>query len=93
MSSSHVVGCVDLTETFHASSNKLSGTIPEEFYAMTSLVTLRLSDNGLTGTISPNLYQLSHLGKRGNLDKNYQKEVCLTDLSLSFHRDVTSGWE
>jgi hypothetical protein len=89
MSSSHVAVYVDLTETFHASSNDLSGTIPEDFYAMTGLVTLRLSENGLTGTISPSLYQLSHLGKRGILDKKYQKEKNIVLQICLFHSTAT----
>lgn len=51
-----------LLETFHASNNELTGSIPDEVYGMTSLTTLRLSENGLTGSLSTKVGQLVNLG-------------------------------
>ncbi|XP_031091023.1 receptor-like protein EIX2 [Ipomoea triloba] len=49
------LNCIDL------SSNKLSGNIPEELYALKEVVSLNLSRNHLTGKIFPSIYEMENL--------------------------------
>ena len=48
-------------ETLHISRNRLSGSIPDEFFEMQRLVNVSMSQNLFEGKLSPKLSQLSHL--------------------------------
>ena len=51
------LGLLDLTN-FQAHGNRLTGTIPEEFWQNSNLKDLRLEDNRLTGSLSTSIGQL-----------------------------------
>lgn len=73
-----------LAATISASSNKLTGPLPELLYGQPDIIKLgstelRLQSNNITGTIPPNLFALSRLASSANS----QVILSLTNNSLS----------